>query len=236
VRRATVQTIQRFFAMLGAAAFLGIAVIVARVFGLEMPWGNATTAQPVVMAAFNRPVALISGHAGYDSGAVCSDAAGAAILTEAEVNAVVATLAAGLLREAGADVLILDEYDPRLEGLQVDALLSLHADSCIDASGYKAAYYTLTQIPATADRFLACIDQHYAGVTGLPHHPDTVTHNMTEYHAFRKIAPTTPAAILELGFLGGDQLLLTQDPARVARGVVDSILCFLADQPTPPEP
>jgi N-acetylmuramoyl-L-alanine amidase len=222
--------------MIGFAAFLGIAVIAARVFGLELPWADALTSQPVVMGAFNRPVALISGHAGYDSGAVCTDAAGNTILTEAEVNAVVATLAAGLLREAGADVLILDEYDPRLDGLEVDALLSLHADSCIDATGYKAAYYTYSQIPATADRFLACIDERYAAVTGLPHHPDTVTHNMTEYHAFRKIAPTTPAAILELGFLGGDQILLTQDPARAARGVVDSLLCFLEEQPSTPEP
>lgn len=236
MRRATIQSIQRLFAMLGFAAFLGIAVIVARVFGLEVPWRDGLTSQRLVVSAFNRPVALISGHAGYDSGAVCFDAAGNPSLTEAEVNAVVATLAAGLLREAGADVLVLDEYDPRLDGLQVAALVSIHADSCIDATGYKAAYYMLSQIPAVSDRLLACIDRHYAGVTGLPHHPDTVTHDMTEYHAFRKIAPTTPAVILELGFLGGDQILLTQDPARAARGVADSILCFLEQQASTPAP
>jgi N-acetylmuramoyl-L-alanine amidase len=231
VRRSTVQAIQRFFAMSGFAAFVGIAVIVARVFGLTMPWDSEMTSQGVVMGAFNRQVALISGHAGYDSGAICTDAEGNVILTEAEVNALVATLAAGLLREAGADVLLLDEYDPRLDGLEVDVLLSLHADSCVDATGYKAAYYAASRIPTAADRFLACIDDHYAAVTGLPRHPDTVTVNMTEYHAFRKIASTTPAAILELGFLGGDQTLLTQDPARVARGVADSILCFLEQPP-----
>jgi len=233
VRRATVQSVQRFFAILGFAAFLGIALIVARVFGLEMPWDGELTTQSVVLGAFNRQVALISGHAGFDSGAICTDAQGNVTLTEAEVNAVAATLTAGLLREAGADVLVLDEYDPRLEGLEADVLLSLHADSCIDATGYKAAYYRRSRVPANADRFLACIDDHYAALTALPRHPDTVTVNMTEYHAFRKIAPDTPAAILEMGFLGGDQTLLTQDPARVARGVADSILCFL-DQPPDP--
>ena len=128
---------------------------------------------------------------------------------------------------------ILDEYDPRLDGLEADVLLSIHADSCIDATGYKAAYYTRSRVPEAADRFLACIDDHYAAITGLPHHPDTVTHDMTEYHAFRKISPDTPAAILETGFLGGDQALLTQEPARVARGVADSILCFL-EEPSDP--
>ena len=31
------------------------------------------TTQAVVLGAFNRQVALISGHAGFDSGAVCTD-------------------------------------------------------------------------------------------------------------------------------------------------------------------
>jgi hypothetical protein len=55
---------------------------------------------------------------------------------------------------------------------------------------------------------------------------------MTEYHAFRRIAATTPAAILELGFLGGDGALLTEQPELPARGVSDAILCFLKAQAT----
>jgi hypothetical protein len=58
---------------------------------------------------------------------------------------------------------------------------------------------------------------------------------MTEYHAFRKVAPTTPAAILELGFMGGDQRLLTENADVAALGVAESIRCFLKDEaePTP---
>jgi N-acetylmuramoyl-L-alanine amidase len=156
-------------------------------------------------------------------------------VTEAVINAEVGELAAGLLREAGADVVVLEEYDPRLDGLQADVLLSIHTDSCIEASGYKAAIYAQSHIPETEQQILDCIDQHYAAVTGLTLHADTVTHNMTEYHAFRKIAPQTPAAILELGFMGGDQALLTQEPARVARGVADSLLCFLEEPEETPE-
>ncbi|MCC6169956.1 MAG: N-acetylmuramoyl-L-alanine amidase [Caldilineaceae bacterium] len=216
------------------AAFFAIALIVARILGMDMPWSQAPNAQNLVLQAFNRQVALISGHAGYDSGAVCTDAGDNVLLTEADVNAQVSRQAAELLRAAGADVEIFDEYDPRLENLQAEVLLSIHADSCIDASGYKAAYYTYSAIPQIEQRILDCIDLHYAAVTGLPPHPDTVTHNMTEYHAFRRIAPETPAAILELGFLGGDQALLTAQTERVARGVADSLLCFLRDKTAAP--
>lgn len=232
MRRTLLYRIQRVFAIISFAAFFGIVIIVARIFGLEIPW-TAPATQALVLPAFNDQVAIISGHRGYDSGAVCTDATGKVTLTEADVNAAVAARAADLLRRAGTDVIVLDEYDPRLTRLEVDVLLSLHADSCIDASGYKAAYYTFSAIPKIEAEFVACIDEYYPLATGLPHHPNTVTHDMTEYHAFRKIAPTTPAAILELGFLGGDQLLLTNQVDLAARGVVDSVLCFLS-RPTNP--
>lgn len=245
VRRTALYRIQRFFAIIGFTAFFGIAIIVARIFGMEMPWqqgvdpqsANPMTTQNVVIPIFNDQVAIISGHSGNDSGAVCDDDAGNAILTEAEINADVANRAAELLRSAGTDVMILEEYDPRLVNLQVNVLLSLHADSCIDASGYKAAYYSYSAIPDVEARLLECIDYHYPAVTGLSQHANTVTHDMTEYHAFRKVAPSTPAVIVELGFLGGDQDLLKNHADVVARGVVDSILCFLTDtKPIPTEP
>jgi N-acetylmuramoyl-L-alanine amidase len=233
VRRTVLYRVQRIFAIIGFGALFAIVITVARIFGVEVPL-IAPATQALVLPAFNDQVALISGHRGHDSGAICTDAAGNVTLTEADVNAAVAERAAELLRRAGTDVVILDEYDPQLTRLEVDALLSLHADSCIDASGYKAANYTFSAIPAVEAEFLACIDAHYPQVTGLVHHPNTVTHDMTEYHAFRKIAPTTPAAILELGFLGGDQELLTTNIDLAARGVVDSILCFLS-RPTSPD-
>ncbi len=101
----------------------------------------------------------------------------------------------------------------------------LHADSCIPASGYKAAYYERSRIPSTGDRILGCIDRHYAATTGLAHDPDTVTVDMTAYHAFRKIDPSTPAAILELGFLGGDQELLTRNDPEIAARAASPPTC-----------
>ena len=153
--------------------------------------------------AWNKQIALVSGHAGNDSGAICEDEDGSPTILEADINAKVAQLAADLLRRAGADVAILEEYDARLRGLRADVFLSIHADSCIDVTGYKSSHYIDTTKPEIDNRLVACINSAYAAATGLTENTDTITENMTEYHAFRRIDPQTPAAILELGFLGG---------------------------------
>lgn len=235
MRHDALNQVSRIFLIVLLVTLAGMAWVVAQALGFGLPDASDLPRQALVGAAWDQQVALISGHAGNDSGAVCEDANGNVLVTEAEINARVANLTAERLRRAGADVTILDEYDERLEGLHAAVLISLHADSCIDASGYKAAVHAYSAIPAINDRLLACIEQSYPTATGLPHHPNTVTHNMTEYHAFKRIDPLTPAAIIELGFLGGDQSLLVNQPELAAKGVADSILCFLEGEkkPTP---
>lgn len=226
MRHTLLDRVQRFIVVVIVLSLAGIVLVGARVFGIGFA-GDGQFRQGFERAAFAARVAIISGHAGNDSGAVCEESDGQPLLTEASVNAGVAALAAERLRSAGADVLILDEFDPRLENLEADLLLSIHADSCVEASGYKAAHATITSTLAEDTRLVGCIDRIYPAITALPHHPNTVTHNMTDYHAFRKIAPGTPAAIIELGFLGGDRLLLETQQPLVAQAVADSILCYL---------
>lgn len=230
MRYQTLRRLQHIAIIFSLVALATIVLVVARVLGYAVPGLGGLIPQGLDSVAFTKNVALISGHAGNDSGAVCTNAEGQTTITEAAINADVAEHTAWLLRRAGADVLILDEFDARLAGLQSDVLLSLHADSCIDASGYKAARHANSAIGAAEDQLVACIDEHYAAVTGLPHHPNTITHNMTDYHAFRVIDPHTPAAIIELGFLGGDQDLLVNHADRVAQGIAESILCFFQTQ------
>jgi N-acetylmuramoyl-L-alanine amidase len=229
MRRHALRQLQVVFGMIGLLALAGIVVIVGRGMtfsapsSLELPEYIEDDAMPAVP-----PVALISGHAGNDSGAVCTDNAGNVVAMEAEINERVTQAVARFLAAADIPTLILDEYDPQLVGLEASVLLSLHADSCIEVSGYKAAHRLNSPLEERENQLLACIDHHYAAVTGLAPHPDTITPNMTEYHAYRQIAPSTPAAVLEMGFLGGDRALLTQQPDLVAKGIVDSLLCFLA--------
>jgi len=175
---------------------------------------------------FNRDITIISGHAGSDSGAVCLDAAGNALITEQVINAAIADRLATRLRRGWAEVTLMDEFDPRLQGLVADLVVSLHADSCVDASGYKIAYTTRAEVLPLTSNLDSCFAADYASTTGLTPHIDTITHDMTDYHMFREIAPTTPAFILEMGFIGGDQTLLRQQPDTVARGITESIRCF----------
>lgn len=233
MRHNTVERTQRIFVWLFLLAAIGIGAIAARTAGVYPTDAQGLARQGVVPSAWNKQVALISGHAGNDSGAVCEDAGGQPTIHEADVNAAVARLAAERLRQAGADVEILDEYDSRLQGLRADALLSLHADSCIEASGYKSSRYVNSTIPDISDRLVACIDLNYEAATGLTENVDTITENMTEYHAFRRIDAQTPAVILELGFLGGDNDLLANQQDLLAKGVADGLLCFLDGGPHP---
>ncbi len=194
-------------------------------------WGQGVRrlVQPVLFARpapdmAGQRVGLVAGHSGYDSGAVCPDG-----LREVDVNLAVTQRVAEYLRRAGIHADILTEFDDRLVNYRADAFVSIHSDSCVDASGFKAAHAVSTVIPEIENRLVTCLYKRYEEITGLPRHEGSITHNMTQYHAFRVIDPRTPAAIIELGFLGGDRTLLTSEQDRVARGVAEGILCFLAN-------
>lgn len=233
MRHNTVERTQRIFVWLFFLAVVGIGAIAARTAGIYPTDAQGLARQGLAPSAWNKQVAIISGHAGNDSGAICEDADGQPTIEEADVNAAVARRAAERVRQAGADVVILDEYDPRLQGLRADVMLSIHADSCIDATGYKSSRYVDSTIPDVADRLVTCINLNYEAATGLTENIDTITENMTEYHAFRRIDPKTPAAILELGFLGGDNDLLANKQDLLAKGIADGLLCFLDGGPHP---
>ncbi|MDJ0755532.1 MAG: N-acetylmuramoyl-L-alanine amidase [Ardenticatenaceae bacterium] len=167
-------------------------------------------------------IAIIVGHRGSDSGAVCDDG-----LTELEINTEISDLVVSKLEEQGLSATLLDEFDVRLNNFDGTMMISIHADSCIDfgssVTGYKVAGSSITD----STQLVTCMEQAYGSVTGLSIHPNTITTHMTDYHAFRLLAPGTPAIILETGFMYQDRSLLTQQPELPAQGVVDGILCFL---------
>lgn len=176
-------------------------------------------------------IGLIAGHSGNDSGAICPDG-----LREVDITEDVAQRLARRLRRHGFQVDVLQEFDERLFAYRADVLLSIHVDSCIDATGFKLARSASSAIPVREDALIRCLYESYEQITGLPRHEETITHDMTEYHAFRTIHPQTPAAIIEIGFMGGDRELLTGDPERVAYALDEGLRCFLLPDEATPAP
>jgi N-acetylmuramoyl-L-alanine amidase len=128
---------------------------------------------------------------------------------------------------------LLKEFDPKLNNYQASALVSIHADSCDyindQAAGFKVASALANPRPERAARLTACLRNRYAQATNLPLH-NSITIDMTSYHAFDEIHAETTAAIIEVGFLNLDRQVLTENTDAVAQGITDGIICFLNNE------
>lgn len=211
------------------------------------------TARPTASPTPTVPaVAIVAGHwarepndgvpAVLDSGAVCPDG-----LREVDITKSVADKTVSLLKRQGYPVVLLEEFDPVYKTVNPDfapkSFLSIHADSCLTgpdyayATGYKIAHAEPSDNEPEDARLVTCLTRSYdlaVAKYNLPFNANTITRNMTEYHAFRKIDPHTPAAIIELGFLGQDREILVNHQDELARGLAAGLQDFLNGQPCQP--
>lgn len=227
-----------FFA-LSAAAMLGVyfyfspASGVAEVVAagssagaLSAPFVKPVPPRPVLQRLTQSPgpirIGIISGHKGNDSGAVCADG-----LTEAEVNENIAVRVVSALQTRGIAADLLTEFDPRLDGYVGTALVSIHADSCdyINdlATGFKIAGSSYTDSSSLS----ICVEEAYRQATQMSYHANTITRDMTDYQAFRRISSGVPALIIEVGFMNLDRSMLVDQPDRVAGGITTGIWCYI---------
>lgn len=192
--------------------------------------------------------AIVAGHwakegddgvpAVRDSGAICPDGT-----REVDITKSVADETIAILRSKGYRVVLLQEFDPVYKDVNPDfaprSFLSIHVDSCLQgpdyvyATGYKIAHAEPSDNQVQDDRLVTCLTRSYDRVAAKYNKPfnfNTITRNMTEYHAFRKIDPTTPAAIIELGFLGQDWDFLVNHQDEMAQGLARGMDDFLKGQ------
>jgi len=171
-------------------------------------------------------VGLIAGHRGFDSGTECADG-----LTEVELNSKIVDDLAAKLEEIGINSDSLDEFDPRLENYFATALVSVHIDSC-DYVNDLATGYKISGSPYTDSTDLSiCMQQAYGEATNLAYHPNSISPDMENYHAFSEISPGTPALIIEIGFLNLDREILTDNSDLVVEGLLNGIACFFGEGP-----
>jgi len=209
----------------------------ARFILVRSPQVTAQSTGEVAPTQRSRPlIGIVAGHSGNDSGAVCPDG-----LTEVSINQTIAAYIQQQLVNENIDVDVLQEFDPRLSDYKALALISIHADSCDfindQATGFKVASALANPHPERAARLTACLRNRYSQITDLQLH-NSITTDMTSYHAFDEIDSETTAVIIEVGFMNLDRQLLTQQPDLVAKGITAGILCFVNNedvslQPTP---
>jgi N-acetylmuramoyl-L-alanine amidase len=205
---------------------LVVAILVATLFvsftpnaisgGLSEQLAVLLTAQPnsvVLPGATPRPltrIGIVAGHWGNDSGTVCDNGT-----TEADVNLKIATLVQQKLAALGFETDLLQEFDPRLSSYHAAVLVSIHNDSCNyindQATGFKVA-------------------------SAMSSRDANLANDMSLYHAFNEIDPSTTAGIIETGFLKLDYDILTSKTDLVATGVANGILCFVNNENIAPTP
>ena len=210
-RLATVQTLQPEMPVPTAAPLM-----------TALP-GSTKTA--IVQPSRPLKIGIVVGHWQNDVGAVCPDG-----LTEVDINQDIAHRVVSQLSLSGYNVEMLPEFSSQLEGYEAAVLVSIHADACSvpEASGFKVARVSSSLVPDIEDLLVSCLIARYREATGLAFHRNSITFDMTEYHAFYEIAPETPGAIIEIGFMGADRLLLTEKQDWVATGIVTGLKCFIA--------
>jgi hypothetical protein len=156
-------------------------------------------------------------------------------LAEVDVNMDVARRVEALLVAQGVAVDLLPATVP--PDYDADAFVSIHADGsrAAGARGFKLA--TPWRTSRASQHLMDVLTAEYAAATGLPR-DGAVTVNMRGYYAFNyrrhehAVARTTPAVILEMGFLTNatDRAFLTGRADVVARGVANGILRYLAER------
>ncbi len=225
-----------------------VAVILATIFGVFTPVAvpqsvvqaqadavkaalDVAPASPTEAALeeLNGPrIGVVVGHLGSDSGAVCPDDEA---VTELAINTAIADSTIQQLQAMGYVVDRLEEFDTRLDGYVGEALVSIHADSCSfindEATGFKVAGSLENQVPDLSARLVGCLSERYGRRTQMKYHSGSVTYDMTYYHAYREVAPTTPAAIIEVGFMFLDREILLTQPDLLAQGIAEGVRCYI---------
>ena len=156
-------------------------------------------------------------------------------LTESAVNLEIARRVVAQLQAAGVTADLLPATVP--PGYDADAFVAIHADDGAGtaASGWKIA--TPWRASAASRLLRNDIAKAYASASGLPEDRYGISYNMKGYYGFswyrfeHAVAPTTPCAIIETGFLTSatDRALIVTDPERAAQGISRGILAYLGE-------
>lgn len=157
---------------------------------------------------------------------------------EWELNILIAEEVQRLLEAAGVTVELLPATVP--VGYQADLFVSIHVDGVTgDQAATRRGWKVATPFGASraSEALAAAIATSYPAATGLPADPQGPSYDMRAYYAFaayrywHSVAPTTPAVIVECGFMThpADREVLFEQTERVGAGIAEGILAYLQE-------
>ena len=163
-----------------------------------------------------------------------SSGAFAAGYAEAEVNLDIGKRVAKLLESRGMVVDLLPATIP--PSYDADAFVAIHADGSRSGASRGFKLTTPWRTSRASQHLADVLTAEYRRATGLPQ-DDAITFNMRGYYAFNyrrhthAIAKTTPAVIIETGFLtsAADRALLIGQPDNVAIGIANGVIRYLSE-------
>jgi N-acetylmuramoyl-L-alanine amidase len=155
--------------------------------------------------------------------------------SEVEITLDIAQRVAALLGSIGVAVDLLSATVP--PSYSADAFVALHADGFAQTSARGFSVANAWAASRASQQLLATLTAEYARASGLPKH-GAATADMRGYYAFNyrryahAVAKSTPAAIVELGFLTNpdDRALLVHQPDVVAIGIANGIVRYLNER------
>ena len=147
--------------------------------------------------------------------------------TEAEVTLAIAQAAASALRAAGATVDILPTVIPK--GYAADLVVAIHTDGATSTSarGFFVDRSTRARTAAAETKLASALTEAYKSV-GIPN-VNRSTANSRQYYGYYSVAPTTPMALIETGFLTSpvDRQVIVDRPNLSGEAIAKGILSFL---------
>ncbi|HUE75671.1 MAG TPA: N-acetylmuramoyl-L-alanine amidase [Chloroflexota bacterium] len=151
--------------------------------------------------------------------------------TEEQVTLSIARLTASRLSDLGYKVDVLPTVIPR--GYEADVVISIHTDGGpASRRGFFADRAVRSLIPTVDDRLVRLLNQEHAAATGIPHVYYGGTVGTKYYYGYGLVAPRTPMALIETGFLTNavDRAIIAHQPDRVAAGLTRALDRFLTDR------
>lgn len=216
---------KRYFAKWGIILLLFFLAGLIIYMPSRLYFASILTGKPIKVEG--KAIAIVSGHWGSDTGSICPNG-----IMEYEVNAEIANLIRRNLEDKHLTINEFSEFDQDLLEYNGAAIIVLRTGTCEYINDNATGFYVTNAISqersANTTELTRCLTKKYDEETKLPYFSDDfLDSDLSQYHSFAEVDKEIPIAIIQMGFLNLDAMILTEKAENVANGIADGISCYL---------